>query len=107
MNANVAKLNAMGKCLVSVVGANISNASTWRTLITLANKSKIPQLVYITLIRANQTPRNFERLFDEMKAIQDQLNMLSASVRSIASTEHGFLDIGCSSHPTRPQCQPC
>ncbi|CAG8403070.1 unnamed protein product [Penicillium salamii] len=30
---------------------------------------------------------NFERLFDQMKAMQDQITMLSASVRSIASAE--------------------
>lgn len=32
--------------------------------------------------------RNFERLFDQMKAMQDQITLLSASVRSIASNEH-------------------
>lgn len=31
--------------------------------------------------------RNFERLFDQMRAMQDQITMLSASVRSIASSE--------------------
>ncbi|KAJ6070968.1 hypothetical protein N7467_012287 [Penicillium canescens] len=31
---------------------------------------------------------NFERLFDQMKAMQDQITLLSASVRSIASNEH-------------------
>ncbi|KAJ5346081.1 hypothetical protein N7452_004085 [Penicillium brevicompactum] len=30
---------------------------------------------------------NFERLFDQMRAMQDQITMLSASVRSIASSE--------------------
>jgi hypothetical protein len=32
--------------------------------------------------------RNFDRLFDQMKAMQDQIILLSASVRSIASNEH-------------------
>jgi hypothetical protein len=32
--------------------------------------------------------RNFERLFEQMRAMQDQITLLSASVRSIASNEH-------------------
>ncbi|KAJ5775014.1 uncharacterized protein N7511_000025 [Penicillium nucicola] len=32
--------------------------------------------------------RNFERLFDQMKVMQDQISLLSATVRSIASNEH-------------------
>ncbi|KAJ5048846.1 hypothetical protein NUH16_007356 [Penicillium rubens] len=74
---------------VSVADASILSAFTLRILETApTSKSN----AYPSSVRLNTTnltvQSNFKLLFDQMRAMQDQITQLSASIRSIASSEH-------------------
>jgi len=73
----------------SVADASILTAFTLRTLETVPANKSMPTPVrcgWNTTDLASK--RNFKQLFDQMRAMQDHITQLSASIRSMAGSEH-------------------